>query len=87
MKGGLSAALDMAVGSSLGVHIKDAYHFLMQNYREGDKICLFGFSRGSYTVVSLTCSYIAVSGRPQRLKVVMLAPRLLSTALVIRANS
>lgn len=22
----------------------------MQNYNEGDKICLFGFSRGSYTV-------------------------------------
>jgi len=40
----------MAVGSGLGVHIKDAYRFLMQNYREGDKICLLGFSRGAYTV-------------------------------------
>ncbi|KAF2703695.1 hypothetical protein K504DRAFT_463420 [Pleomassaria siparia CBS 279.74] len=40
----------MAVGSGLGIHIKDAYRFLMQNYREGDKICLFGFSRGAYTV-------------------------------------
>lgn len=25
------------------------YRFLMDNYREGDKICLFGFSRGAYT--------------------------------------
>jgi uncharacterized protein (DUF2235 family) len=36
--------------SGLGVHIKDAYRFLMQNYHEGDRICLFGFSRGAYTV-------------------------------------
>ncbi|KAK6220733.1 hypothetical protein LQW54_001924 [Pestalotiopsis sp. IQ-011] len=57
-KGGLSngigAAMDMAVGSGLGIHIKDAYKFLMQNYHEGDKICLFGFSRGAYTVRCLS---------------------------------
>lgn len=47
---GFGAAMDMAVGSGLGVHIKDAYKFLMQNYREGDRICLLGFSRGAYTV-------------------------------------
>ncbi|KAI9702716.1 MAG: hypothetical protein M1820_006100 [Bogoriella megaspora] len=47
---GIKAAMDMAVGSGLGVHIKDAYQFLMQNYRDGDKICLLGFSRGAYTV-------------------------------------
>ncbi|PBP26373.1 hypothetical protein BUE80_DR002569 [Diplocarpon rosae] len=50
LKGGISAAVDMAVGSGLGIHIKDAYRFLMQNYREGDQICLLGFSRGAYTV-------------------------------------
>lgn len=49
LKNGMAAALDMAVGSGLGVHICDAYHFLMQTYREGDKIILFGFSRGAYT--------------------------------------
>lgn len=52
-KGGLSsgfeAALDMAVGSGLGLHVRDAYHFLMHTYKEGDKICIFGFSRGAYT--------------------------------------
>ncbi|KAG5649691.1 hypothetical protein H0H81_002474, partial [Sphagnurus paluster] len=29
------------------------YEFLMQNYIEGDKICIFGFSRGAYTARSL----------------------------------
>jgi uncharacterized protein (DUF2235 family) len=42
--------LILQLGSGLGIHIKEAYSFLMQNYIEGDKICLFGFSRGSYTV-------------------------------------
>jgi uncharacterized protein (DUF2235 family) len=46
---GFSAALDMAVGSELGLHVRDAYHFLMHTYKEGDKICIFGFSRGAYT--------------------------------------
>lgn len=49
LSNGMAAAVDMAVGSGLGVHIRDAYRFLMQTYREGDKICLFGFSRGAYT--------------------------------------
>ncbi|KAF8340209.1 hypothetical protein F5887DRAFT_979177, partial [Amanita rubescens] len=29
--------------------IKDGYKFLIQNYQPGDKICLFGFSRGAHT--------------------------------------
>ena len=48
LSSGLNSALDAAVGSGLGVHIRDAYRFLMQNYNDGDKVCLFGFSRGSY---------------------------------------
>jgi uncharacterized protein (DUF2235 family) len=50
LQNGIGAAMDMAVGSGLGTHIKDAYKFLMQNYHDGDKICLFGFSRGAYTI-------------------------------------
>ncbi|KAI1177916.1 hypothetical protein F4777DRAFT_539740 [Nemania sp. FL0916] len=50
LKNGIGAAMDMSVGSGLGIHVQDAYKFLMQNYREGDKICLLGFSRGAYTV-------------------------------------
>lgn len=49
LSGGVTAAMDMAVGSSLGLHVRDAYHFLMHTYKEGDKICIFGFSRGAYT--------------------------------------
>lgn len=50
LKSGISAAIDMAIGSGLGTHVKDAYRFIMENYTEGDKICLLGFSRGAYTV-------------------------------------
>lgn len=53
MKSGISSILDEAVGSGLGNHIRAGYSFLMQNYAEGDKICLFGFSRGAYTARSL----------------------------------
>lgn len=45
----LSGVGDMAIGSGLGHHTRDAYAFLMENYRQGDKICLVGFSRGAYT--------------------------------------
>ncbi|KAI5366442.1 Putative alpha/Beta hydrolase [Septoria linicola] len=49
LSNGINAGFDMAVGSGLGVHVRDAYKFIMANYHEGDKICLFGFSRGAYT--------------------------------------
>ena len=31
-------------------NIQDGYRFIVQNYRPGDEIFLFGFSRGAYTV-------------------------------------
>jgi uncharacterized protein (DUF2235 family) len=49
LSSGFTAAADMAVGSGLGVHVCDAYRFLMQTYQAKDRICLFGFSRGAYT--------------------------------------
>ncbi|KAH6910195.1 hypothetical protein BKA70DRAFT_1100963 [Coprinopsis sp. MPI-PUGE-AT-0042] len=45
----MSKALDEAIAWHLDAHVMDGYEFLMQNYREGDKICIFGFSRGAYT--------------------------------------
>jgi Uncharacterized alpha/beta hydrolase domain (DUF2235) len=49
---------DRLAGGGLGVglsaNIKSAYSWLATNYRDGDAICLFGFSRGAYTVRSLT---------------------------------
>ncbi|KIO25633.1 hypothetical protein M407DRAFT_25010 [Tulasnella calospora MUT 4182] len=41
--------VDKWLGWYLAAHIMDGYRFLMRNYRPGDKICLFGFSRGACT--------------------------------------
>jgi len=40
---------DLATASLLRRHVLSAYAFLMNHYREGDEIHLFGFSRGAYT--------------------------------------
>lgn len=45
--------LGMAVGFGLSNDIREAYVFLMREFREGDRLYLFGFSRGAYTVRSL----------------------------------
>ena len=42
--------LEMAVGWGLEYDIRDAYIFLMRTYQPGDKVYMFGFSRGAYTV-------------------------------------
>ncbi|KAJ3981417.1 hypothetical protein F5890DRAFT_1556825 [Lentinula detonsa] len=44
---------DMMVGIHLNAHVMTGYEFLMQNYKIGDKICIFGFSRGAYTARAL----------------------------------
>lgn len=38
-----------AIGVGLDKNIKSAYKWLAQNYRPGDQIYIFGFSRGAYT--------------------------------------
>lgn len=50
---GVSKLLDEMVAWNLADHIKDGYTFLMQNYRVGDQICIFGFSRGAFTARAL----------------------------------
>ncbi|KAI9508360.1 hypothetical protein F5148DRAFT_918894 [Russula earlei] len=45
--------LDEAIAWYLYEHVIDGYKFLMQNYNVGDKVCLFGFSRGAYTARAL----------------------------------
>ncbi|EDR01075.1 uncharacterized protein LACBIDRAFT_312561 [Laccaria bicolor S238N-H82] len=44
-----SKTLDEAIAWNLDAHIMGGYEFLMQNYKGGDRICIFGFSRGAYT--------------------------------------
>lgn len=55
--GGEGGVVDKVLGGSLGVgigrHICSGLHWLARNYREGDAIYLFGFSRGAFTVRSL----------------------------------
>lgn len=55
---GTQGSVDKIMGGGLGegidVNIKELYTFLALNYDEGDEVYLFGFSRGSYTVRSLS---------------------------------
>jgi uncharacterized protein (DUF2235 family) len=41
-------------GEGINKNIMDDYRFIVQNYDPGDEIFLFGFSRGAYTIRSLT---------------------------------
>jgi uncharacterized protein (DUF2235 family) len=49
----LTKLLGQAVGYGLANDIRDAYVFLMREFRDGDRLFLFGFSRGAYTARSL----------------------------------
>jgi uncharacterized protein (DUF2235 family) len=42
-----------SLGRGLFQNVVDAYRFLVHNYEPGDRVYLFGFSRGAYTVRSL----------------------------------
>ncbi|CAK5282832.1 unnamed protein product [Mycena citricolor] len=48
-----SKLLDEMIAWNLHSHVMGGYEFLMQNYSAGDRICIFGFSRGAYTARSL----------------------------------
>lgn len=46
-------AAAMAVGEGLEVNVGELYAALAKNYKEGDRVFLFGFSRGAFTVRAL----------------------------------
>jgi len=48
-----SVVMGLAFGAGLLGNIADAYRYLMDVYEDGDKVYLFGFSRGAYTVRAL----------------------------------
>jgi hypothetical protein len=54
-----------AFGWGLDRNIQEAYRFLCSNYAAGDRIYLFGFSRGAYTVRSLAGLIRAVGILPR----------------------
>ncbi|MGN6134342.1 MAG: DUF2235 domain-containing protein [Aureliella sp.] len=49
----ISRKLDGAIGHSVRENVCKAYQFLARTYQPGDRIYLFGFSRGAYTVRAL----------------------------------
>lgn len=46
----ISRRIDLGFGLSLRENACNIYQFLVSHYEEGDRIFLFGFSRGAYTV-------------------------------------
>jgi uncharacterized protein (DUF2235 family) len=49
-KANINSVLGLATGYGLDDNVLASYKFLIDNYRPGDQIYLFGFSRGAYTV-------------------------------------
>ena len=49
----LTRAAGLVIGFGVRDNIAEAYSWLMANYRAGDRIYLFGFSRGAYTALAL----------------------------------
>ena len=50
----VTKVLGLAFGYGLKKNLFDAYAFLMKHYEPGDRIYIFGFSRGAYTARALT---------------------------------
>lgn len=48
-----SRVCGLAFGSGLKTNVAEAYTFLMQHWRPGDELYVFGFSRGAYTARAL----------------------------------
>lgn len=49
----LSLLYMRAFGTGLKANVAEAYQYLMQHWRPGDEISIFGFSRGAYTARAL----------------------------------
>jgi len=50
IRANISLVLGLATGYGLDANVLAAYQFLVNHWQEGDRIYLFGFSRGAYTV-------------------------------------
>lgn len=66
----LKGVFGLVTGLGLDDHVLAAYRFLCSNYRDGDRVYLFGFSRGAYTVRALA-AFVQVMGvfRPDQLNI------------------
>ncbi|AZC37703.1 T6SS phospholipase effector Tle1-like catalytic domain-containing protein [Pseudomonas chlororaphis] len=69
-------------------NVLNAYRFLMENYRDGDQIFLFGFSRGSYAVRVLAALLHTIGLLPaHQVQLMDFAWSLLTTRLKSADNS
>ncbi|EXF79853.1 hypothetical protein CFIO01_08310 [Colletotrichum fioriniae PJ7] len=48
-KSSISQTIDQGIGTTFDAHVMAGYRFLMRYYDSGDKIYMFGFSRGAFT--------------------------------------
>ncbi|MBP1851137.1 DUF2235 domain-containing protein [Rhizobium halophytocola] len=46
-------ALETTVGAGIDDNVIDCYEAIIANYEPGDRVCIFGFSRGAYTARSV----------------------------------
>jgi hypothetical protein len=46
-------ALQASVGTGIDENVIDCYEAIIANYEPGDRVCVFGFSRGAYTARSV----------------------------------
>jgi len=62
---GISEVFGLAFGAGLTWKVQEAYTFLMDLWEPGDRVFLFGFSRGAYTVRVLVAMLHAVGLLPK----------------------
>lgn len=59
-------ALQASVGTGIDENVIDCYEAVIANYDPGDKVCIFGFSRGAYTARSVA-NVMNLCGVPTKL--------------------
>src|SRR5215207_1898369 len=60
--------LALATGAGLDTKVTQAYEFLAENYSDGDRIFLFGFSRGAYAARILAAMIYKIGLLPRNAK-------------------
>lgn len=58
--------LEATIGTGIDTNIIDCYESIIAAYEPGDRICLFGFSRGAYTVRALS-TVLNLCGVPKQM--------------------
>ncbi|KDR80887.1 hypothetical protein GALMADRAFT_277028 [Galerina marginata CBS 339.88] len=64
-KSSVQRTWEQAFASDFGEYVARPYKWLAQNYKDGDKICIFGFSRGAYTARALAGMINAIGLLPK----------------------